>query len=94
MSGTAQAPETHVMGWPLSYGVLQELAGRIQKTIDEQHAQIIGAFDPDTGFALIVHCTDRGPAYWECSGPMNERQATAWIKGIEKDLKADVAVTV
>ena len=94
MSASIKEPEQHIVGWPLGYSVLQELAGRIQKTVDEQRAEIIGAFDPDTGFALIVHCTDRGPAYWECSGPMNERQANAWIKGIEEELKSDVAISV
>ena len=94
MSATATAPETHVMGWPLSYPVLKELADKVQAAFDEGRAEIIGVHDRVTGFALIVHCTDRGPALWECSGPLNERQANAWIKGIEEDLKSDVAISV
>ena len=94
MSATSKAPETHTMGWPLSYPVLQELANKIQAAINEGRAEVIGVHDSVTGFALIAHCTDRGPALWECKGPLNERQARAWIKGIEADLKTDVAVSV
>ena len=94
MSATTKEPETHVMGWPLSYGLLQELANRIQAAMDDQRAEVLGVHDPETGFALIAHCTDQGPALWECKGPLNDRQARAWIQGIEDDLKADVAVSV
>jgi len=91
---TANEKEQITMGWPLSYPVLQELANKIQAAMDEGRAEVIGVHDSVTGFALIAHCTDRGPALWECKGPLNERQARAWIKGIEADLKTDVAVSV
>jgi len=93
MSATSKA-ETHTMGWPLRYAVMKELAAKIQAAMDGGRAEVIGVHDSVTGFALIAHCTDRGPALWECKGPLNERQARAWIKGIEADLKTDVAVSV
>ena len=90
----ANEQEQITMGWPLSYPVLQELANKIQAAIDEGRAEVIGVHDRVTRFALIAHCTDRGPVLWECSGPLNDRQANAWIRGIQKDLKSDVAVSV
>lgn len=82
-----------IVGFPLSPGAQAKLAATITETQERGESKIVAAWCEETGFFLACHISDGQPCYWECSGPITQRQADELSHSL-KDLNAGAGLAM
>ena len=72
-----------VMGFPQSPRVQAQLAEGIKEAVEKEQSIIVATWCPETGFVVACHIAEGSPCYWECAGPITERQADQFADGLK-----------